>query len=150
MTSELIDHFKGEWRLQRRMRDLKRGEIGRLAGVARFSPAGPGAAGPGAAGLGALAFEEEGMLVLGSMRTEARRSYRYEMTERGFRVLFPDGRFFHEAVLEGGRALVQHDCAPDLYRGRYRIESADRFWLSWRITGPRKDLVISSLFSRIR
>lgn len=132
--------FAGEWRLIRRMRDLKRREIGRLTGRASFTPDGSGA----------LAFEEQGILTLGAMRTEARRAYRYEMTEAGFRVLFPDGRFFHEATLDDGTALVSHDCAPDLYRGRYRIESGDRWRLSWRITGPRKDLVISSVFSRLR
>jgi hypothetical protein len=130
----------GEWRLVRRMRDLKRREIGRLTGRASFTADGPCV----------FAFEEHGLLTLGAMRTEARRAYRYEMTEAGFRVLFPDGRFFHEAKLEDGTALVSHDCAPDLYRGRYRIASADRWSLSWRITGPRKDLVISSVFSRLR
>lgn len=130
--------FVGEWSLIRRMRDLRRGDIGRLAGEARFTREAPSI----------LFFEERGMLSLGGMRTEAQRAYRYEMTATGFRVLFPDGRFFHVARLEGGRAEVAHDCAPDLYRGRYRIESPDRWWLSWRITGPRKDLIISSLFLR--
>ncbi|HTI01979.1 MAG TPA: DUF6314 family protein [Acidisoma sp.] len=138
MQAGLSHVFQGEWRLIRRMRDRKRGEMGRLEGEARFTLEAPGM----------LAFEERGMLTLGSMRTEARRAYRYDMTETGFRVLFPDGRFFHEARLEGTRADVSHDCAPDLYRGRYRFVSPHRWWLSWRITGPRKDLVISSLFLR--
>jgi hypothetical protein len=134
----LADFLDGEWRLIRRMRDIGRGDMGRLAGEARFIREAPGV----------LAFEEQGMLSLGAMRTEAQRAYRYETTETGFRVLFPDGRFFHEAHLADGRAEVAHDCAPDLYRGRYRFETPDRWWLSWRITGPRKDLVISSLFLR--
>jgi hypothetical protein len=134
----LADFLEGEWHLIRRMRDVRRGEIGRLTGDARFSRDAPGV----------LAFEERGMLTLGAMRTEAQRAYRYEVTKAGFRVLFPDGRFFHEARLEGGRAEVAHDCAPDLYCGRYRFETLDRWFLSWRITGPRKDLMISSLFLR--
>lgn len=111
-----------------------------MAGEARFLPEGERA----------LAFTERGLLVLSMMRSEARRDYRFEMTERGFRVLFADGRFFHEAIFAQGRADVAHDCAPDLYRGRYRIAGPDCWWLSWRITGPRKDLVIGSRFSRMR
>lgn len=114
--------------------------MGRLAGEARFARVAPGV----------LFYEERGTLTLGAMRTEAQRAYRYEMTESGFRVCFPDGRFFHEARLAGGRAEVAHDCAPDLYRGRYRVETPDRWCLSWRITGPRKNLIISSLFLRLR
>lgn len=95
-----------------------------------------------------LVFSERGLLTLPMMRSEAKRDYRFEMTAHGFRVLFPDGRFFHEAAFAQGLAHVVHECAPDLYRGRYRLAGPDRWWLSWRVTGPRKDLVITSLFSR--
>lgn len=113
--------------------------MGRLEGVARFTPA----------SAASLIYAEEGVLTLGGLRTEANRRYRYERMETGFAVFFADGRFFHAVRPDGRRAFASHDCAPDLYRGRYRCESADRWWLSWRITGPRKDLVISSLFLRI-
>jgi hypothetical protein len=69
-------------------------------------------------------------------------------SEETFSVFFTDGRFFHRAAVADGIACVTHDCAPDLYRGRYRFIGPDRWSLSWRITGPRKDLVISSVFSR--
>lgn len=113
--------------------------MGRLSGIARVTPDSPGS----------LTYVEDGLLTLGAVQTEARQSYRYQETSTGLRVFFADGRFFHDLRPEGGCALVSHDCAPDLYRGRYRFESADRWWLSWRITGPRKDLVIASLFLRI-
>lgn len=135
----MADFLEGAWRLTRRMRDIRRGEMGRLAGEAHFTREGPGL----------FFYEERGTLSLGGMRTEAQRAYRYEMTGTGFRVLFPDGRFFHEARRAGKRAEVAHDCAPDLYRGRYRFQTPDLWFLSWRITGPRKDLVISSLFLRL-
>ncbi|GAB0116420.1 hypothetical protein Acid7E03_04920 [Acidisoma sp. 7E03] len=113
--------------------------MGRLSGIARVTSASPGS----------LTYAEDGLLTLGAMQTEARQSYRYQETPTGYRVFFADGRFFHDLRPEHGRAHVSHDCAPDLYRGRYRVETADRWWLSWRITGPRKDLVIASLFLRL-
>jgi hypothetical protein len=63
-------------------------------------------------------------------------------------VFFADGRFFHRAEITEGRARVCHDCAPDKYIGRYCFQGPDRWSLSWRVTGPRKDLVVSSVFSR--
>ncbi len=87
--------------------------------------------------------------MLKQARMEARQSYRFviETSER-FSVFFADGRFFHRAEIEAGRARVAHDCAPDAYQGRYRFLGPDRWRLSWGITGPRKDLAISSVFSR--
>jgi hypothetical protein len=86
--------------------------------------------------------------VLQHARSEARQTYRFviESADR-FGVFFADGRFFHQAEIDAGRACVVHHCAPDTYQGRYRFLGPDRWSLSWRITGPRKDLVISSVFS---
>ena len=69
-------------------------------------------------------------------------------SDDAFSVFFADGRFFHRADITKGTAAVSHDCAPDTYRGRYRFPGPERWSLSWRITGPRKDLVISTVFSR--
>jgi len=87
--------------------------------------------------------------VLPHARAEARRAYRFVIEgDHSFSVFFPDGRFFHRAEIVAGIALVTHDCAPDTYCGRYRFRGGDRWSLSWRITGPRKDLVIATVFSR--
>jgi hypothetical protein len=120
------------------MRDRKTATIGRLDGVARFTADGE-----------MLRFSESGTLFYGGLSTEAARDYRFEIVaEDRFRVFFADGRLFHEARVVGGIAPVAHDCAPDLYRGRYRLDGPERWRLSWRVTGPRKDLVICSVFSR--
>jgi hypothetical protein len=117
---------------------LKTGHLGRLHGDADFVP-----------DRGGLRFTERGVLVLATTRNEARREYRFVIeNDYRFSVFFADGRFFHRADIASGVALVAHDCAPDLYRGRYRFPHPDRWCLSWRITGPRKDLVISTVFLR--
>lgn len=100
---------------------------------------------------GGLRFSESGALAYGGVTMEAARDYRFEiLAEDRFRVFFADGRFFHETLVRGEVAQVTHDCAPDLYRGRYRLDGPARWRLSWRVTGPRKDLVICSVFSRPR
>jgi hypothetical protein len=87
--------------------------------------------------------------VLKHTHAEARQTYRFVIeSPTRFSVFFADGRFFHRAEIDSGRACVAHDCAPDTYVGRYRFLGPDRWRLSWRIAGPRKDLVISSVFSR--
>jgi hypothetical protein len=87
--------------------------------------------------------------VLPHWQAEAQRDYRFVIEgDHRFSVFFADGGFFHRADIADGAARVSHDCAPDSYCGRYRFLDADRWSLTWRIIGPRKDLVISTLFSR--
>ena len=109
-----------------------------MRGTAVFEPTADG-----------VRFVEHGVLVLPHACVEARRDYRFVIeSDTAFSVFFADGRFFHRAKVAAGVASAQHDCAPDTYRGRYRFPDADRWSLSWRITGPRKNLVISTIFSR--
>jgi hypothetical protein len=42
-----------------------------------------------------------------------------------------------------------HDCAGDRYRGQYRALGEDCWTLIWHITGPRKQLSLATLFSRM-
>ncbi len=122
----------------RRIRDLKTRSLGRLRGTADFTPDHDG-----------IRFVERGLLMLPQARTEAQRTYRFVIDgDHRFSVFFADGRIFHRAEITAGTAWACHDCAPDTYHGRYRFSEPDRWSLSWRITGPRKDLVISTVFSR--
>ena len=122
----------------RRIRDLKAHELGRLRGTASFVPDRDG-----------ISFVERGLLVLPGVQAEASRMYHFMIeSDQAFSVFFPDGGFFHRAEVTAGTAFVTHDCAPDTYCGRYRFAGCDRWSLSWRITGPRKDLVICTMFSR--
>jgi hypothetical protein len=122
----------------RRIRDLKTRDLGRLHGTADFAPDRDG-----------VRFTERGVLTLPKARTEAQRAYRFVIEgDDRFSVFFADGRLFHRAEVAAGIASVTHDCVPDTYRGRYRFAAPDCWRLSWRITGPRKDLVISTVFSR--
>ena len=100
-------------------------------------------------GLEGVSFTERGVLVLPHASAEARQKYLFVIeSNHAFSVFFGDGRFFHRAEIVADTALVFHDCAPDHYNGRYRFPDMNHWSLSWRITGPRKDRVISTMFSR--
>jgi hypothetical protein len=140
VPAPIVTFFNGPWSVVRRIRDGRTGDLGRLLGTAEFTPDHDG-----------LRFAERGTLTLPGVQTDARQSYRFVLeSDHSFSVFFADGRFFHRAEIAMGIAHVAHDCAPDAYCGRYRFAGPDRWSLSWRITGPRKDLVISSVFSRAR
>jgi Family of unknown function (DUF6314) len=110
----------------------------RLSGTARFFPLD-----------GALLFEERGVMTLGGYLGEAIRRYVFRFTDAGTALVsFEDGRPFHHLELRNGSACVRHDCEPDLYEGRYRLLGPDQWLLSWRITGPRKQQLITSRYRR--
>jgi hypothetical protein len=138
LLASIAAFFTGRWSVVRRILDLKTHQLGRLHGTADFVLEYDG-----------LRFTERGVLTLTNAQTEAERTYRFVIEgDDQFSVFFADGRPFHRAEVASGIACVAHDCAPDTYRGRYRFAAPDCWSLSWRITGPRKDLVISTVFSR--
>ena len=102
--------------------------------------------------LGALTYREEGRLSLGGFETLAHQSYLYAFpaTHRAHRaeVRFADGRAFHALDLRDGQWSAEHVCAADLYRGRFRALAPDRWSVLWTVTGPRKDQVLESRFTR--
>ena len=129
-----IADFEGRWRLDRRISDLRDGGLNWLTGEAVL-----------ASGV----WEEHGMLRLsGGPPQAAARRYIWTETEGGVAVAFADGRPFHVLPLGTRAAEVRHDCAPDLYLGRYDFARWPDWTLEWRVTGPRKDYVSLTRFSR--
>ena len=137
-AGDLARFFEGAWRLQRRIADLHAGTLGRVAGRASFAPS-----------LGGLRYDEQGALTLGTYRGTCAQTYLFAFDDSGgIDVRFRDGRPFHQASLAAGRAETEHDCPPDVYRGRYRIRGPDRWTLTWLARGPRKHALICTSFRR--
>jgi hypothetical protein len=112
---------------------------GRLSGTARFVPE-----------PGGLRYTESGTLIFGAYQGMATQSYGYVLlTPSMASVQFEDGRPFHHLDLSTGRADIVHACAPDAYRGRYRVGSPERWSLAWIVTGPRKRLRIVTRYRRV-
>jgi hypothetical protein len=126
--------LNGLWRLIRRIEDARAGLTGHLQGTSRWLPDGDG-----------LRQEEEGVLRYGTgAPMQAMRVYLWRETPEGLTVFFEDGRPFHR--LAAAQLSDRHRCAPDTYDVSYDFSG----WPDWtqvcRVTGPRKDAVITSMF----
>jgi hypothetical protein len=63
-------------------------------------------------------------------------------------VFFEDGRPFHR--IGPGRLRDRHDCPPDTYDVTYVFSENGAFSTTWRVIGPRKDLMIRSHYTPMR
>ncbi len=132
-----LDDFLGTWRLWRRIADLRTGETGRLAGEVGFRP-----------GAGGLVQHEEGMLTLsGRPPMTATRTYLWTEAPGRLVLRFADGQPFHDFDPDTPCPEAQHPCGQDLYRVRYGFRRWPNWRSVWRVTGPRKDLLIVSAFA---
>ncbi|GAA5067967.1 DUF6314 family protein [Roseibacterium beibuensis] len=124
----------GRWQLSRVIEDARAGLTGHLEGRAVWRPDGDG-----------LRQEESGLLHYGAaapMRAERVYLWRAEGTDLA--VFFEDGRPFHR--IGPGRAGDRHWCDPDTYDVTYDFTDWPRWGSVWRVSGPRKDLIIRSRF----
>jgi hypothetical protein len=129
--------LEGRWSLERRIDDRRAGLTGRLEGTCTWRPDAAG-----------LVQEEAGTLHYGEAPPiRAERRYLWRAEGDALAVYFEDGRAFHR--LGPGRVSDRHDCAPDTYDVAYVFESVSMFSTTWRVTGPRKDMVIHSLYTRL-
>jgi hypothetical protein len=134
---ELAAWLPGEWTVTRVIND----GAGRFEGRASFvsDPDSPLS----------LIWHEHGRLRLAGHDGPAGRTLRIEPAGRGtWEVRFADGSPFHRLDLSSGSDDVTHPCGADVYRGRYEIQAPDRFTVTWRVTGPRKDDLIVSVYER--
>ena len=137
---DLRAFLSGRWRIDRSLVDRCHSIRGTLQGEARFSPDGS-----------SLVYDERGTLTFGNHHGPAEQSYRYEFPRGATRasVRFRDGRLFHDLDLSLGHAIVSHVCAPDLYNARFVALDEQRWESAWKVTGPRKDQDIVTLYTRI-
>ena len=130
--------LQGDWHLSRRIYDLRLTLRGRFDGCASVTAMADG-----------LLLNETGRLAFGEHVSDASQHFRIAINDEGARIFRADGSTFHDLDLSSGWARILHHCGGDLYRGRYRVLSADRYCVMWRVTGPRKDYRMASLYSRV-
>jgi hypothetical protein len=125
---DLRGFLTGSWRISRRVRDFRLGICGRLEGRMTIAP-----------DPGGLVQDEAGWLRFGGHQGGATSRYLIGIerpTQASIR--HADGRPFHALDLSTGIADIQHQCAEDHYRGRYRVLHPDSYLVTWHVTGPRK------------
>lgn len=135
----LASYFVGKWGFSRQIIDKKTGQKARVEGVSHFSGEDK-----------TLIYAETGTMEYGAYQGIVTQNYIYEFTgPLKADVLFPDHRLFHKLDLKTGEKSVEHWCAPDQYNGHYRLRDPVNWSLSWKITGPRKNSIISTTYHRL-
>ncbi|GAA4668796.1 MULTISPECIES: DUF6314 family protein [Amycolatopsis] len=135
----LFAALPGEWALSRELPGL-----GSMTGTARFRPAGPDL----------LHYREDGVLTLaGGSSHEVFREYHYRLEEGQIRICFAEPgppRTFHVLRLAEtpGAATDVHLCGQDTYVGEYEFPGEDRFTVRMRVTGPKKNYSIHTVYER--
>ncbi|WP_380052880.1 DUF6314 family protein [Falsihalocynthiibacter sp. SS001] len=133
-SPELAD-FRGEWILNRQITSDIAGQSGEFEGRAIFAPHPDG-----------LAYHEAGKLrMAGGGTLQAERRYLWREVNGQIEVLFEDGRAFHKF----GDNSATHYCDPDIYRVTYDFTEWPRWTSAWRVTGPRKDYVMTSAYAPV-
>jgi hypothetical protein len=137
------NHFVGEWALRRRIDDRLSGRAGRASGRAAFIPRGAD-----------LVCREEMRVCYGGRSLDAHQETVWRFADDGgVALLFSDGapfcalRFRQAAGV--WRASLIHDCPPDRYCGEAAVIAPDRWRLSWRALGPRKDYALDTDYRRL-
>jgi hypothetical protein len=99
-----------------------------------------------------LLYTEEGKLQFGGYSDTVHRTYQYlfpdPQSPHIAQVRFEDGRAFHDLNLASGEHTAHHDCSPDIYEGQFQVQSQDIWQSRWIITGPHKDLCITTNFKK--
>jgi uncharacterized protein DUF6314 len=139
-VADLREFLFGSWKVDRSLLDRRHSIRGNLHGHADFVPAGC-----------CLLYEERGTLTFGAHCGAAEQSYKYDFGGGNARacVSFRDGRAFHDLDLSHGQTLVSHVCGHDLYEGRFIALDPGQWQSVWKVAGPRKDLEIFTLYSRL-
>jgi hypothetical protein len=132
----------GKWSVERQLLDRSTGTRGTFSGVVLFVPTDDD---------GALAFREEGTMRWPTFAGPASREYLLHPAGRpdALDVYFTDGRPFHRMSFTPAANLDQHWGDPDTYRVAYTYEGPDAFGYTWDVTGPRKDLLLTSALKRL-
>lgn len=129
--------FSGDWQLSRRIEHVNE----------------PSADFSGKAVLnrvkGGYWYREDGQLQIeGHASFTAERRYMWVDDGARVKVLFEDGRPFHHIDLSHDQPSDIHHCDPDIYDVRYDFAGWPQWCCVWRVSGPRKDYVMTSVYMR--
>ncbi|WP_271603704.1 DUF6314 family protein [Bradyrhizobium sp. CCBAU 45384] len=140
-ASEVMKRLIGAWSFTR----LIAGQ-GSMQGLATFTPLDPEG----------LAYREQGRLkLLTGTELEAEREYVFREHGRGFDVFFKEtpSRLFHAIELAGSddgvwTGSADHLCHFDRYQSTYTFRPEGSFAIRHVVSGPRKDYMIITTYTR--
>jgi hypothetical protein len=129
-----LAEFAGDWLLERSITDHRADEVGTFNGSATLIDGADG-----------WVWSEAGQLSMAGRKPfSATRRFRWAEPVPGrIRISFDDGRRFHDIA-----ATAHHDCPPDSYNVAYHFQNWPVWTAVWRVTGPRKDYVMTTQHRR--
>ena len=146
----VFDNFSGHWSFDRMINSLDGVKQGHASGQARFNRLHR---------TGQLDYHENGHAIYypDNQQTEFFRDYTYHLNEDLIDVYHKgaqqDGQLYQSYYLDNTdqtlRPRSDHICAADIYHGVYNIINADCFTLTTYVTGPAKDHLITTTFTRL-
>lgn len=135
-----LNRFAGAWQIMRRITDNLGQQGGRFVGQAVLEPDAQGG----------LIYDETGQLHLSSGPVlTAQRRYLWGFEDGRVVMRFADGRPFHDFAPKGQSGDIRHLCGDDIYDVRYDFTRFPSWTARWQVTGPRKDYVSFSTYSRV-
>jgi hypothetical protein len=136
-----IEFLRGDWSVERQIRDRRAGQDGSFRGTARFRASADGCS---------LDYTEDGDLRFGSHHGPAQRRLIYNGRADGAAdVRFADGREFYRLDLREGNWQAEHPCRADSYHVTITRLSPDSFNETWQVAGPGKDYELMTTYRRI-
>ncbi|WP_104166503.1 DUF6314 family protein [Arthrobacter sp. SX1312] len=132
-----IPFLAGTWATERTMLDRAGGATGIFTGTTTFTPDD-----------GGLRWDEQGTASWPHFQGPASRSYRVVADGTTLTVQFVDGRTLCRLDLSRGTARDEHLCSPDTYRVDFAVPSHHMVRYSWDVTGPAKDLLLTTTLRR--
>lgn len=129
----------GTWSFERVINDLEAGGTSRASGVCELSRQ----------DAGLILWRERATLRHAGRELPASREMCIENDGGSWHVKFDDGRYFHPWSPSD---TVVHHCGADVYEGFVDLgdpaETVSSWQVTWRVRGPRKNLLIVTRLSR--
>lgn len=137
-SDDPLRFLAGTWSTHRQLLDRTSGVSGVFTGTTSCTPDGEG-----------LRWDEEGTVSWPHFEGRALRTYLVRVSAPGVvQLRFPDGRLLCRLDLRSGPARDEHTCFPDTYRVDFAIVSRSRIAYCWDVTGPMKDLLLTTALIR--
>lgn len=135
---ETLSDFKGNWSLERLIRDARAGQVVQADGRAVLRPEGD-----------ELIYDETVTLhIPGQPEMTGTRRYLWRASGDRIAIHFDDDRYFHTLQLGQGRPEDHHDCPPDSYDALYDFTGWPRWTVRWTVSGPRKSYEMETKYTR--
>ncbi|MQB43857.1 DUF6314 family protein [Rhizobium sp. ICMP 5592] len=132
-AAKRLERYLGTWDVKRRIIDRLNETLITFEGQALLTP---------------VQFEEHGDTTSDHGALRSSRTYRLGCEAERLTVYFPDlGEFIH--IGDAASQRVDHQCGPDLYRGRFFFRGPNAWAEMWQVRGPRKHYVSLAHYRRV-